>query len=102
MPPVKEVLGTLLSSFKQNYPTTYAINDGSEMFTETPSDLHMQSSTWSAFSPQYGEIFVSLYVHQMDPFCTYSVSPVYVGSISDIELTHECGFLSKLEDKPVY
>ena len=28
------------------------------------------------------------------------VSPVYVGSISDIELTHESGFLSKLEDKP--
>ena len=48
MLPVKEVLGTLLSSFKQNYPTTYGIIDGSEVFTETPSDLHMQSLTWSA------------------------------------------------------
>ena len=26
--------------------------------------------------------------------------PVYVGSISDIELTHRSGFLTKLEDKP--
>ena len=25
---------------------------------------------------------------------------MYVGLISDIELTHECDFLSKLEDKP--
>ena len=25
---------------------------------------------------------------------------MYVGSISDIELGHECDFLSKLEDKP--
>ena len=26
--------------------------------------------------------------------------PVYLGSISDIELTHKSGFLTKLEDKP--
>ena len=26
--------------------------------------------------------------------------PVYVGSISDIELTHRIGFLTKLQDKP--
>ena len=26
--------------------------------------------------------------------------PVYVGLISDIELTHRSGFLTKLEDKP--
>ena len=28
------------------------------------------------------------------------VSPLYVGSISDVELTRICGFLTKLEDKP--
>ena len=29
--------------------TTYAIIDGSEVFIETPSDLQMQSSTWSQY-----------------------------------------------------
>ena len=28
------------------------------------------------------------------------ISPVYVGSISDVELTRRSGFLTKLEDKP--
>ena len=28
------------------------------------------------------------------------ISPVYVGSISDVELTCTCGFLTALEDKP--
>ena len=28
------------------------------------------------------------------------ISPLYVGSISDIDLTKHCGFLKKLEDKP--
>lgn len=28
------------------------------------------------------------------------VSPLYVGSISDVELTRTCGFLTMLEDKP--
>lgn len=28
------------------------------------------------------------------------MSPVYVGSISDVDLTRPCGFLEKLEDEP--
>ena len=35
--------------FKENYPSTYAIIDGTETFIETPSDLQMQSSTWSEY-----------------------------------------------------
>ena len=91
MPPVKEVLGAY------HHPSSKTIPQLMPVFTETPSDLHMQSSTWSAFSPQCGEIFVA---------CMYTcmthlyISPVYVGSISDIELGCECDFLSKLEDKP--
>ena len=49
MPTVDQVLGTLPSAFQDKFPTTYAIIDGSEIFIETPSDLHMQSSTWSQY-----------------------------------------------------
>ena len=45
MPTVSQVLGT----FKEKFRTTYTIIDGSEVFIETPSDLHMQSSTWSQY-----------------------------------------------------
>ena len=49
MPSVEQVKGTLPHAFKDKYPDTYTIVDGSEGFIETPSDLHMQSSTWSEY-----------------------------------------------------
>ena len=50
MPSVDQVWATLPTAFKEKFPTTFTIIDGSEvLFIETPSDLHMQSSTW----PQY-------------------------------------------------
>ena len=49
MPTVNQVLGTLPAAFQENYPTTYALIDGSEVFIETPSDLSIQSSTWSQY-----------------------------------------------------
>ena len=49
MPSVEQVLGTLPPSFRERCPSTFAIIDASEIFIETPSDLHMQSSTWSSY-----------------------------------------------------
>ena len=49
MPTIEQVFGTLPHSFWSKYPKTYAIIDGSEIFLQTPSDLHMQSSTWSQY-----------------------------------------------------
>ena len=40
-----------------------------------------------------------MYVHQMEGYATFLLS-MYVGSISDVELTRRSGFLTKLEDKP--
>ena len=85
MPSVRQVVGTLPHAFKKNYP------DGSEVFLET---LFMQSSTWSAYKH-----------HNTVVACTPNgamsfISPLYVGSISDVELTRVSGFLTKLEDKP--
>ena len=49
VPTVEQVKGTLPSTFRDKFPTTYAIIDGSEIFIETPSDLQMQSSTCSQY-----------------------------------------------------
>jgi len=78
MPSVQQVLGTLPHSFREKYPTTYSKIDGSEIFLETPNDLHMQSSTWSQYKHHNTAKFLIA--------CTPNgailyVSPLYVGLI---------------------
>ena len=97
VPSVQQITGTLPHSFMEKYPSTYAIIDGSEIFIETPSDLHMQSSTWSQYKHHNTAKF--LVACSPNGGITY-VSPLYVGSISDIELTRISGFLTTLQDKP--
>eukprot|EP00731_Ephydatia_muelleri_P024344 Em0016g615a len=97
MPSVQQVAGTLPCVFKEKFPNTFAIIDGSEIFIETPTDLQMQSSTWS----QYKHHNTAKFLIACTPNGAVSyVSPLYVGSISDVELTRISGFLTKLEDKP--
>ena len=97
MPSVQQVWATLPSGFKEKYPTTFAIIDGSEVFIETPSDLQMQSSTWS----QYKHHNTVKFLVACTPYGAICfILPVYVGSISDVELTKLSGLLEKLEDKP--
>ena len=97
MPAVDQVLGTLPSTFKEKFPTTYAIIDGSEVFIETPSDLHMQSSTWSQY--KHHNTVKLLVACTLNGAICY-ISPVFVGSISNVELTRVGGFLTTLQDKP--
>jgi len=97
IPTTDQVWATLPPIFKERYPTTYAIIDATEIFIETPTDLHMQSSTWSQY--KHHNTFKFLVA------CTpngviFFVSPLYVGSISDVELTKCCGLLDVLQDKP--
>ena len=96
MPSTTQVLGTLPTVFREKFPTTYAIIDGSEVFIETPSDLAMQSSTWSS-SKHHNTVKFLVACTPNGAICF--VSPVYVGSISDVELTRVCGFLDGLKDK---
>ena len=97
MPTVQQVRATLPVAFKQKYPTTYAIIDASEVFLETPSDLQMQSSTWSSYKHHNTAKF--LVACTPNGSISY-VSPLYVGSISDVELTRVSGFLDTLKNKP--
>lgn len=96
VPSVDQVRGTLPTAFKEKFPTTYAIIDGSEVFIETPSDLSMQSSTWSQYK-HHNTVKFLIACTPNGSICY--VSPVYVGSISDVELTRISGFLDILQDK---
>ena len=93
---MEQVALTLPPAFREKYPTTFAIIDGSEVFIETPSDLQLQSSTWSSYKNHNTAKFLIA--------CTPNgvvcyISPLYVGSISDVELTRVSGFIQKLEGK---
>ena len=93
---VEQVQGTMPQSFTEKHPSTYAIIDASEIFIETPTDLQIQSSTWS----NYKHHNTSKFLIACTPNGAVSyVSPLYVGSISDVELTRTCGFLEKIEGK---
>ena len=86
---VEQVAGTLPPAFRERYPSTYAIIDGSEIFLETPTDLHLQSFTWSSYKHHNTAKFLI--------GCTPNgrisfISQLFVGSISDIELTRVSGF----------
>lgn len=96
MPTVDQVAATLPHAFKMKYPLTYAIIDGSEVFIQTPNDLHLQSSTWSNYKHHNTAKFL-LACTPNGAICY--ISPLFVGSISDVELTRVCGFLDKLEGK---
>lgn len=96
MPSPSQVAATLPDSFFKKYPSTFAIIDGSEVFIQTPSDLHLQASTWS----QYKHHNTAKFLIACTPNGAISyISPLYVGSISDVELTRVSGFLKKLEGK---
>ena len=71
--------------------------DGSEVFIETPSDLAMQTSTWSQYK-HHNTVKFLVACTPNGAICF--VSPVYVGSISDVELTRVFVFLDAMKDKP--
>ena len=83
-------------AFKQEYPATFSIVDASKLFLEIPSDLQMQSLTWSNYKHHNTAKFLVVCI----PNGSISyVSPLFVGSISDVELTRVCGLLEKLKGK---
>ena len=75
MPTVQQVKACLPHSVKEKY--MYAIIDGSEIFIETPTDLQMQSSTWS----NYKHHNTAKFLVACTPNGAVSfISPLYVGS----------------------
>jgi hypothetical protein len=96
MPEPAQVKATLPHAFKEKYPLTYIILDATEIFIETPNDLQIQSSTWS----NYKHHNTSKFLVGCTPNGAISfVSELYVGAISDVELTRVSGCLDKLNGK---
>ena len=63
-------------------------------FIETPSDLVLQSSAWSSY--KHHNTFKFLVACTLNGAISY-ISPLYLGSVSDPQLTCDCGFLQQLE-----
>ena len=93
-PATEQVTGTMPLLFRAKYLKTVTIIDCSEWRMETPSDLHLQSSSWSNYKHHNTCKFLVA--------CTSNVaisyiSPLYLGSISDPEITRVSGFLEKIK-----
>jgi hypothetical protein len=77
MPSPSQVASTLPPAFKEGYSSTFAIVDASDIFMETPTDLRLQSSTWSSYKQHN--------TAKLQVCCTPNgvllfVSPLYVGA----------------------
>ena len=92
MPDVEQVKCTLPLAFKESYNNTYTIIDASEIFVETPTDLQLQSSTWSNYNT--AKLLIACTPNGAVNF----VSDLYVGAIS-VELTRICGLIQTLHGK---
>lgn len=96
IPEVDQVKATLPHGFKDRYPNTFIILDATEIFIETPNDLHVQSSTWSNYKHHNtAKCLVGCTPNGAISF----VSELYVGSVSDVELTRVSGVLDQLKGK---
>ena len=93
-PSKEQTLSTLPNAFREKYPTTIAIIDASEVFIETPSDLMLQSTSWSSY--KHHNTLKFLVACTPNGSISY-ISEAYLGSISDPALTKDCGFLSNLK-----
>ena len=85
------------AAFKSAYPNTFRIIDGTELRCEVPSSLSLLSKHYSSYKSHTtlkGLIAIA------PNGCFIFVSELYSGSISDRELTEECGFLDLLHRVP--
>lgn len=82
------------SQFRELYPTTRVILDCTEIFTEKPSSLPVQSATYSNY--KHHNTFKGLIGISPVGAITF-ISELYAGSVTDRELTRRSGILDLLE-----
>ncbi|XP_064482480.1 uncharacterized protein LOC135395169 [Ornithodoros turicata] len=93
--PSKEIVTEFMpASFKDLYPTTRIILDCTELYIETPSDLRVQSDTYSAYKSH--NTAKGLIDIAPNGFITF-VSNLAPGRISDKALVKQSGLYELLE-----
>ena len=76
---------------------TYAIIDATEVFIQTSTDLQLQSSPWSSY--KHHNTAKTKILVACTPNGAICYVSLFVGSISDVDLTRVCGFINKLDGK---
>ena len=93
-PPRALIQSNMPNAFKEKYPLTRVVIDATEIFVEQPSLPELQQLTFSSYkyyNTHKGLIGIS------PSGAVIFVSDLYPRSISDKELTRQCGLLDKLE-----
>ena len=96
MPTVEQVRGNLPKAFKDKFPDRYAIIDATEVFIET---LQNQSSTWSNYKHHNTAKLLVCYIPNIPNGTICFLSPLYIGSVSDVSLTQVSEFIEALQGK---
>ena len=92
--PKAVVLSNMPKIFQEKYPTTHVIIDATEIFIEQPSLPELQQLTFSNYKNH--NTYKGLIGISPSGAITF-ISDLYPGSISDKQLTRECGILDLLE-----
>jgi hypothetical protein len=82
------------SQFRAKYPNTRVIIDCTEIYTETPSSLPVQSAIYSHY--KHHHTLKGLVGISPTGVVTF-ISDLYGGSTSDKDITRQCGLLDMLE-----
>ena len=84
--------------FKSLYPRTRVIIDCTELRTQTPASLVLNSQSFSIFKGSLPfKCLLGIAPHDAITF----VSPVYTGSMSDVEITKLSGLLELIKSNTI-
>ena len=93
-PPRTVIQRHMPTQFKAKFPDTRVIIDCTEIFTETPSSLPVQSAIYSHY--KHHHTLKGLVGISPSGVVTF-ISDLYGGATSDKEITRQCGILQLLE-----
>ena len=83
--------------FKDTFPSTFVIIDGTEIHVEVPANLSLQSQNYSAYkSHTTHKILIGIAPNG----CILFVYELFNGSISDRSIVFQRGFLDRMKSVP--
>ena len=89
-PPKGVITGNMPKQFKEKYLSTRVVIDETEVYIDQPKLPELQQMTFSSY--KNNNTYKALIGISPDSVITF-VSSLYLGSISDKELTRRCGII---------